>query len=127
MEGMKPLCEIVVKDILPGLRAVICKELMNNYNLNQSQISELLGVSQPAVSQYLREVRGNNSKILENEAVLPEIKNLCQNIYEKKVDPSQLSMELCKICKLITSKGLVCDLHKNSYPRLSDCKLCFNA
>ena len=123
---MKPLCEIIVKEVLPGLRAVICKELMVNYNLNQSQISELLGVSQPAVSQYLREIRGNNNKILENQEVFPEIKNLCQNIYEKKVDHSQLSMELCKICKLITSKGLVCELHKNSHPKMDNCKVCFN-
>lgn len=126
LEGMKPMCEIIVKEVLPGLRAIICKELMTNYNLNQSQIAELLGVSQPAVSQYQREIRGNNSKILEHQEVLPEIKKLCQNIYEKKVEPSQLSMELCKICKLITSKGLVCDLHKSLYPKLDNCRLCFN-
>lgn len=124
---MKPLCEIIVKEILPGLRAVICKELMINYNLNQSQIADLLGVSQPAVSQYLREIRGNNSKIMENPAVMLEIKNLCQNIYEKKIEPSNLSIELCKICKLITSKGLLCDLHKSLYPKLDNCKLCFSA
>ena len=124
---MKPLCEIIVKEVLPGLRAVICKELMTKYNLNQSEISDLLGVSQPAVSQYLREIRGNNSNIMENSAVMLEIKNLCQSIYEKKIEPTQLSMELCKICKLITSKGLLCDLHKNLYPKLDNCKLCFNA
>ena len=72
---MKTVCEIVAQDILPILRAAIAKELISSYNLNQGEAAKLLDVSQPAVSQYLRQLRGKNS-LIENKAVAVEIKDI---------------------------------------------------
>ncbi len=95
---MKTDCELVVNDVLPGLRAALSRELISQYNMNQSEVAERLGVSQPAISQYLRKLRGN--KIFEKKEVSDEIKRLCTRIYSGEVSSHGISSELWNICKL---------------------------
>ncbi|MEM7819460.1 MAG: ArsR family transcriptional regulator [Candidatus Aenigmatarchaeota archaeon] len=120
---MRPVCEVMVQHIFPALRASIARELMNEYNLNQSEIAKMLGVSQPAISQYLRQLRGGNNKLLEDKIVMNEIKNLCNRIYNKELDSIGLMNEFCNICKIITSKKIVCELHNGMY-KLENCMVC---
>jgi predicted transcriptional regulator len=120
---MKPYCEIIVKEVLPGLRSAVAIELAENYKLNQSEIARLLGVSQPSISQYLRKLRGREKAIIENKNVNEEVKKICQAIYEKKISTTQLVTEFCNICKVITSHELVCPMHKSIY-KLDECRLC---
>ena len=47
-------CEIVVKTVLPVMRAMVAKELIKVYNLKQVEVADLIGVTQAAVSQYVR-------------------------------------------------------------------------
>jgi hypothetical protein len=37
---MKPFCEIIVANILPAIRAVVAKELIEEYGLNQTEVSK---------------------------------------------------------------------------------------
>jgi predicted transcriptional regulator len=120
---MKPYCEIIVKDVLPGLRSAVANELAENYKLNQSEIARLLGVSQPSISQYLRKIRGNEKAILENKIVGDEVKKLCQKIHDEKISATQLITEFCNICKIITGSSLICPMHKSIY-KLDECKMC---
>ena len=64
---MKPFCEIIVQMILPGIRALVAKELMETHGLTQEQTADKLGVSQAAVSQYRRELRGSRIKLLQRD------------------------------------------------------------
>ena len=120
---MKPVCEVMVQYIFPSMRAVISRELIFEYKLNQNEVARLLGVSQPAVSQYLRQLRGDKKTLLENSQVSKEVKKLCKKIHDEKINRVELMGEFCKLCKLMTSKGLVCNMHNNIY-NLKDCTLC---
>lgn len=104
--SMKTVCEIVVHEILPTLRAAIAKELISSYNLNQGEVAKLLDVSQPAVSQYLRQLRGKNN-FLENKAVQEEIKDLSGRLHGKQINPEDLSTKMCAISKSIIDNGLI--------------------
>ncbi|MFA4820122.1 MAG: hypothetical protein WC613_04150 [Candidatus Aenigmatarchaeota archaeon] len=115
---MKTVCEIVAQDILPILRAAIAKELINSYNLNQSEAAKLLDVSQPAVSQYLRQLRGKNN-LIENKAVLTEIKDISNKLYLKQIDQSQLATNMCMISKIILEDG-----KNGSFHKIADCAAC---
>ena len=119
---MKPCCEIIVRDVLPVLRSAIARELADSYKLNQSEIAERLGVSKPAISQYLRSLRGRKN-IFENEAIKSEVGALCQKIYSERMSTDKLVMEICSICRSITSKKLLCSSHKSIY-KLENCTLC---
>jgi len=96
---MKSMIERMA-EIMPSIRAEIAKELFNSHNLNQLEIAELIGVSQPAVSQYLGQMRGKNRKVY-NEAARQEIKNTCGKIINGKINRSQLEEELYRICRLV--------------------------
>ena len=54
---MKPLCEVTAK-VIPALRAMIVKELTDSYGMTQTEVAERLGITQAAISQYLRNIRG---------------------------------------------------------------------
>ncbi len=97
---MKPHCEIVVKEILPGIRSMIAKELVFVYSMNQCEAAKALGISQPAISQYLRELRGRK-QITENDAVVTEVKKLSEKIFKKEIIPDDIAMEFCSICDKI--------------------------
>ena len=115
---MRLYCETVVQDVLPSLRAMLARELITEYKLSQNEVSKLLNVTQAAVSQYLRSIRGNNRKILENGAIYSEIKSLCQKIYSKEFDKGQLASEFCRVCKVMSSVKNTgennCEFHNDS-------------
>jgi len=122
---MKPFCEIIVADILPALRALITKELMQ-LGLNQIQIAKKLGITQPAVSHYMRELRGQRVKLLmSNESVIEAVKILAHEIATGSMEAADMHIKLCGICKKIREEQLLCRLHKESYPSIGTCYICF--
>lgn len=123
---MKPFCEVIVADVLPAMRAVVTNELSKTYGLSQTQISKKLGITQPAISQYKREMRGQRAKlILSNEKIMKLVKKLAHDIATKDSDPMAIHIGLCKICKKIREEGLICDIHKGKHPTRGPCKICF--
>lgn len=58
---MRPPCEIVVWYVIPTIRSELAKELLNK-GMKQKEISVLLDITQPAVSQYISDKRGHGIK-----------------------------------------------------------------
>ncbi len=103
---MKIACEIIVHEILPTLRAAIAKELITTHNLNQGEVARLLDVSQPAVSQYLRQIRGKGGVVNDN-AVNNAIKELSSKLNSNQISADDLGAKMCDISKMMLEKGLV--------------------
>jgi predicted transcriptional regulator len=96
---MKPHCEFVVKEFLTSARAFIAKKLIEEYHLSQSRTAKLLGMTQPAVSQYKRDLRGKK-KIFENDPkVLEMMDSIAKRLASNELNHDQLVYEFCKICK----------------------------
>ncbi|MFH1623323.1 MAG: hypothetical protein ABIA12_02285 [Candidatus Aenigmatarchaeota archaeon] len=122
---MKPFCEIIVSDVLPALRAIITGELSKTYGLTQVQISRKLGITQPAVSQYRRELRGNNVRVISsNEKVMALVGKLASEIALADPDAKQMHKSICAICRKMREEGLVCKLHAGTYPIIGSCRIC---
>ena len=117
---MKTVCEVVVNDILPTLRAAVAKELIKNYNLNQSEVAKLLDVSQPAVSQYLRQLRGK-TEMVENETVNAHVKDLAGKLHGKQITAEDLCVNMCNIAKVIIDAGL---LNTAGIKKVDTCVVC---
>ncbi|MEM2933516.1 MAG: thiamine-phosphate synthase family protein [Methanocellales archaeon] len=125
---MKPPCEIVTKKLLPSIRALIVKELSINYT--QAEIANLLNISQPAVNYYLKLIE---KKRLEQKYPLIK-KEEIQSIAMEMVNSIQASGNIsesiamvCEVCRAMRANGLLCTLHKEELPMLSQlqiCKLC---
>ena len=50
--------ELASKSVIPAIRALVVKRLVEEHNMTQQEAAKLLGVTQPAVSKYLHEKRG---------------------------------------------------------------------
>ncbi|MBU5682460.1 MAG: helix-turn-helix domain-containing protein [Nanopusillaceae archaeon] len=98
---MKILCEVVSNEFLPIVRALISKNLIEKYGFTQTEVAEILGVSQPLISFYLSGLRAKNvKKFLENKKeVLEEIENLCRKIVYEKIDEKELAQKIIEIAK----------------------------
>lgn len=119
-------CEVAVKCLLPPVRAMIAKELMAEYKLNQAEAAKLLGVSQPAISLYSRKLRGKAIN-LENDATIKNlVEQLALQLAGGKSPYKDFVIRFCEICRTIRAKGLLCEMHRSFDPsvNIEKCELC---
>ena len=87
--------EIESKSLIPALRAIIAKKLANEYKIREDQISKMLGVTQAAISNYIRGTRGDPElikKLLAEKQVSEIIIEICDSIAtDKSYTPSTLA------------------------------------
>ncbi len=105
---MKPICEIVVEQVLPTIRVMVVKDLIKRYKLSQVDVAKKLGITQPAVSQYVSDLRGKREmeKIL-LKAMGKDIKKLADDIANGKLKQADVIKQYCGICKMVKKKGVI--------------------
>ncbi len=69
---LNPASEPIINSILPALRSVVADKL-DSRGFSQTEIADLMQVTQPAVSQYLNKQRGGKMKIIRENKELNEI------------------------------------------------------
>ena len=122
---MKPFCEVIVASVLPAIRSIMTRELLNNYDLKQQEVADLLGITQPAVSQYIRESRGMKVKLLEKHPDIMElIDDLSRDIVHEKIKSKDFQLRICGICKSVRKSRVICHLHEEMYPSIAPCSVC---
>ena len=122
---MKPFCEVMVKNVFPAIRALIAKELMDTLNHTQNETAHLMGITQPAISQYSRELRGKKVEILKNNTAVNTMINASAKRLATTTDKKNIGV-MCSICKEIRKEGLLCKLHKEIAPTLHNCDICIS-
>jgi hypothetical protein len=105
---------------------LIARELVDSYDLNQMQIAKLLGITQPAVSNYLSLLRGEAEKAFDTTEVKEVARTMAKELTEGRLSMSQSIYTLCRLCIRLRSAGVTCSLHKEAVPELSaeECKVC---
>jgi len=122
---MKPYCETVAQFVLPTMRALIAKRLMEKYKLTQQNAALKLGLTQSAISQYMRNLRGSKIKSIErDEKVNKEIDIFVDRIASGELGSLKILDAFCNICKTIRKRKLLCDIHAKVFPDLKDCRIC---
>jgi predicted transcriptional regulator len=123
--------EIESKTLIPALRAILAKDLANKYHIREDEISKMLGVTQAAISNYIRGTRGDPKlieKLLSEKQVSEMIDDITNNLStDKAYTPSSLS-KFIGLCNYIKSSLLICDIHHNLESNIDDeiCKECEN-
>ena len=122
---MKPFCEVIVTTILPAIRSLITKELLSSYHLTQKEAADLLGLTQPAISQYYRESRGFKVKLLEKQPeIMKMINTLTKDIAAERLNAKEVQSRFCSICKSVRESKAICRLHEEIYPSIIPCYEC---
>ena len=119
-------CEVVVKCVLPVIRAMLATTLATKYHMKQVEIARLLKVSQPAVSLYYRRIRGKAMSIENDAQIMQLIEKFAQSLAKNEVSQEDFMLRFCQICTVIRAKGLMCHLHKMFDPTVDTekCKIC---
>ena len=123
--------EIESKSLIPALRAILAKDLANKYHIREDEISKMLGVTQAAISNYIRGTRGDPKlieKLLEDKQVAEMLDDISDSLSsDKAYTPSNLS-KFIGLCNYIKSSLLICDIHHNLESNIDDeiCKECEN-
>lgn len=123
--------EIESKTLIPALRAILAKKLAVDYKIREDEISKMLGVTQAAISNYIRGTRGDPSliaKLMAEEQVAKMINELSENLAsDMAYTPSSLS-RFIGLCNYIKSSLLICDIHHNLESDIDEqvCKECEN-
>ena len=102
---MRPFCETFVKEILPVLRSLLAKKLIETYGLSQKQVATKLETTQPAISQYKRGLRGSKNYLISE---FPEVDELVNSIAKKvasgELAAEQVADEFCAICEKLEGR-----------------------
>ncbi len=130
-EPMLLPAEIESKTLIPALRAILAKKLALDHKIREDEISKMLGVTQAAISNYIRGTRGNPSliaKLMAEEQVAKMINELSDNLAsDMAYTPSSLS-KFIGLCNYVKSSLLICDIHHNLETDIDEqvCKECEN-
>lgn len=121
--SMKIPCELVVWYVLPAIRREIANELVTTYKMPQSQVAKKFGVTDAAVSQYMKKKRGENSVIEQSPTYAQfkeEIKKSAGRIVNENAD---FSSEICKICGVVKELGILAKVYEThtgeKFPEMS--------
>lgn len=123
--------EIESKTLIPALRAILAKKLAVDHQIREDEISKMLGVTQAAVSNYIRGTRGDPAlieKLMVEEQVAKMINDLSDDLAsELAYTPSSLS-KFIGLCNYIKSSLLICDIHHRLESDIDEkvCKECEN-
>jgi predicted transcriptional regulator len=118
-------CEVAVKTVSPSIRALLALTLIEKHEMKETQVAQILGITQSAVSKYNKKVRGTTIPIEK----IPEIQTIANQMITMLLANPVQQMEVmklfCQACSLIRSKGLMCPLcQQNQKPKIDDCDFC---
>ena len=119
-------CEVGVKTVLPAVKAIMARSIVEKHGLNEKQTADLLGLSQSAVSRYISRERGNLLNIEGTTEVLALIDQMVTHLIKMPNNKTEILKLFCQTCTTIREKGLMCPACQKEMPQAwaEKCFLC---
>jgi uncharacterized protein len=121
--------EIEAKSLIPAIRAILAKKLIREYSLKEEDVAKDLGITQAAVSNYVRGTRGDTELISKLESVR-EVMRMIDDIAKdlstnKAYTPSTLA-KFVGLCNYMRYTLIICDVHHSIEPNIDEqiCEQC---
>ena len=118
--------ELASKSVIPAIRALVVKRLVEQHGMTQQEAAKLLGVTQPAVSKYLHEKRGAAIKLGGIEAIDQATGEIAELISSRKAPQVEVMSKIEAACDYVRKNRYMCDLHKKLEPSMdiNSCHVC---
>ncbi|HKU49659.1 MAG TPA: helix-turn-helix domain-containing protein [Nitrososphaera sp.] len=121
--------EIEAKSLIPAVRAILAKKLIKEYSLKEEDVAKVLGITQAAVSNYVRGTRGDMELISKLESVR-EVMRMIDDIAKdlstnKAYTPSTLA-KFVGLCNYMRYTLIICDVHHSMESNIDEqiCEQC---
>lgn len=118
--------EIESKLLIPAIRAILSKELVIERGLKEEEVARMLGITQAAVSNYLRGTRGDNeliSKLMSLSEIMSMIKEISNDLSTSRAYTAKTLSKFIGLCNYMRYSLIICDAH-HSLERNIDEKVC---
>jgi uncharacterized protein len=118
--------ELASKSVIPAIRALVVKRLIDEHGMTQQEAAQLLGVTQPAVSKYLHEKRGAAIKLTGIKAIDEATDEIAELISSHKAPQIEVMSRIEAACDYVRRNRYMCDLHKKLEPTMDvdSCHIC---
>jgi predicted transcriptional regulator len=107
---MKPPCVSVASQMLPALRVLVARNLVETHGLKPSVAALKMGVTPAAVTQYLSGVRG--SKLVDALGESDRVRHLLDGFVKEllKECPDRLTTmaAVCELCRAAREERILC-------------------
>jgi len=121
---MKPPCEVVSKYLLPAVRALIARKLIEKYDYTQVDAASKLGLTQSAMSRYIALDRGQKIRNIKEAQRLTG--DIAKNIAKSLLSQEEVILKMCDVCITFRKSGALCGLHRHIVPTISKkCRVCY--
>jgi len=110
-------CEVGVKTVLPAIKAIMARSIVEKHDLNEKQTADLLGLSQSAVSRYIGRERGNLLNIESTPEILALIDQMVNHIIKQPDNKTEFLKLFCQTCQTVREKGLMCPNCQKEMPK----------
>ena len=121
--------EIEAKSLIPAVRAILAKKLIKEYSIKEEDVARVLGITQAAVSNYVRGTRGDVELITKLESVR-EVMRMIDDIAKdlstnKAYTPSTLA-KFVGLCNYMRYTLIICDVHHSMESNIDEqiCEQC---
>ena len=117
--------EIEARASVPAIRALVARKLVKEHRMNQQDIAKALGLTQAAVSNYLRGRRGNIFSDDDLASIDGIVSQICTMLVSGANSPKIIS-KFDEACQVIRHNRLLCSIHKqlDSTLDVENCHVC---
>ena len=112
--------EVEVWYLIPALRSELSKIFVRDHKISQRKAAKILGITESAISQYLKSKRGKEIKFSADE--LKKVRSTAKDIIS---DPDNSMKHLYRLSKNMRGSDSMCKLHKKRDCSIGeDCDIC---
>jgi predicted fused transcriptional regulator/phosphomethylpyrimidine kinase/predicted transcriptional regulator len=116
---MKFVEELVVDEFLPTFRSMLA-EALRERGLTQSEVAELLGISQSAVSKYVHGEVERNDRLLTDRRMVDLVERLAEGLASGGMSRVQALVEAEVFVRQLEQGDLLAQLHEEAMPGLAE-------
>jgi predicted transcriptional regulator len=121
--------EIEAKSLIPAVRAILAKKLIKEYSLKEEDVAKVLGITQAAVSNYVRGTRGDIELITKLESVrevMRMIDDIAKDLSSNKAYTPSTLAKFVGLCNYMRYTLIICDVHHSMESNIDEqvCEQC---
>lgn len=109
---MKPPCMLVTSQVLPALRAIVAKDLIEVHELKPAMVASKMGITPAAVTQYVSGVRGRGlvPVLQASDRVKQLLDRIVDEFLKTQSDQRVILNTVCALCKVVREERILCQL-----------------
>ncbi len=116
---MRFIEEVVVDEFLPTYRSLLA-EALRERGFTQSEVAELLGISQSAVSKYVHGEVERNERLLDHRGLTELVSRIAEGLASGEMSSVQALVETEVFVRELEQGGVLARLHEAVVPELAD-------